>query len=128
MNHVKINLGGREHFLLFNGYAMFQIQERFETESKMLEQISARTAAGFDSLCDVLLLLMEQGELARRYEGHEPCKLPDKEELQVIISPLECVEMQKAVLKTILAGIGREVEEAEKDLGLAELEQKKTNP
>ena len=33
--------------------------------------------------------------------------------------------MKKAVLKTILAGIGREVEEAEKDLGLAELEQKK---
>lgn len=125
MNGTSIELGGRKYALLFNGYAMFAERDMFG-EAGMLELIQANTAEGFEALCKAVALLAEQGELVRRYEGHEPDELLTLERIRVLATPLDVPALRMAVINAMVKGYGREVEDEEKDLGLTELEQKKT--
>lgn len=125
INGIDIELGGQEYALLFNGYAMFAEKELFG-DVGMLEQIQANTADGFEALCKAVALLAEQGELARRYEGHEPEEILTLERIRVLATPLDVPALRMAVINAMVRGYGREIEPDEKDLGLTELEQKKT--
>ncbi len=124
MNSVKIAFGGKEYTLLHNGYAMFQLRELFGED--LMEQMYESTPEGFETLCKVAEVLSEQGELARRYEGMDSHDTLKAERLKIMASPLEAAQIRNDVVKTILKGFGREIEDEEKDLALAELEQKKT--
>lgn len=125
MNETKVKVCGKEYHLLFNGYAMFAAQEMFGARP-IGEIVQDTTAEGFINLCHVFCLLAEQGELSRRYEGCDRADTPKEELLQVQAMPYDVIEMRQGVLQALMRGYKREIEEEETDLGLAELQKKRT--
>lgn len=123
MNQVEITFGGKQYSLLFNGYALFAEREMFGDKG-MVEEIQQNTAAGLEALCKAVCMLAEQGELARRYEGFEPQETLSVDQVRVLATPMDLLMLRTAVVRAVVKGYGREVEEEEKDLGLAELEKK----
>lgn len=128
MKAVKITLAGVTLSLAFNGEAMFQIRDDFGSVSALLEMVGQDTREGFAATCRAVALLAEQGELARRFYGYEPERIVTAEEIERLTMPSDMVEMRRAIPQAISLGFGREVqpENNEIDLGLAELNQKKT--
>lgn len=124
MNRVNVMFGGEEYSLLFNGFAMFAEKEIFGQESNIAVDCQKPGVEGFKVLCKAVSLLSEQGELARRYEGQESRKTLTEEQIAVTASPLDIIRLRTALVKAVLKGYEREIEEGEKDLGLAELEKK----
>lgn len=127
MNGVEAAFQGHTYHLLFNGHAMFAVQELFG-ERELSDVIFTQTAEGLDALVTVFCMLAEQGELARRYEGYDAGGLPDAEQLRLAVMPADLPGLRGAVMKAILKGYGREIEEEETDLGLAELQKKRKAP
>lgn len=123
MNDVEAVFQGETYHLLFNGNAMFSVQELFG-DAEMTEAIFAPTVDGMDALAKAFCLLAEQGELARRYDGYDAKDIPDAERVRLMARPVDLPGLRAAVMKAILKGYGREVEEAETDIGLAELQKK----
>lgn len=125
MNEVKVTVCGTEYHLLFNGYAMFAAQDMFK-DRQLGEIVQDNTAEGFVNLCRVFCLLAEQGELARRYEGYDKGETPDEERLRASVMPYDVIAMRQSVLEALMRGYKRDVPEEETDLGLAELQKKRT--
>lgn len=129
MKAVKINLAGRERYLVFTVEAMFQIQEEFGGTRELMEAIQGNGREGFAAACRAAAILSEQGELARRAMGYDPVPVTDAATIGTTMSPCEITALKMAVPSAISLGFGREIEadSGEVDMGLAELnEQKKT--
>lgn len=127
MKSVKISLGGESYYLTFNGAALFDIEERFGGSTKLLDELNAGRE-GFDKLCQATAILAEQGELVRRHFGYEPGSILTEETVKALATPKDIVLLKQAVINAVMQGYGREVtnDQEEVDLGLAELQQKKT--
>lgn len=125
MNDVSVKVCGKEYHLLFNGYAMFAAQEVFGDKNPS-DVVYENTADGFVDLCRVFCILAEQGELSRRYEGHDKSEVPDEGMLRVKTAPYDVIAMRQGVISAITNGYKREIVEDETDLGLAELQKKRT--
>ena len=104
---------------------MFAAQDMFENR-QLGEIVQDNTAEGFVNLCRVFCLLAEQGELARRYEGYDRGETPDEERLRAAVMPYDVITMRQSVLEALMRGYKRDVPEEETDLGLAELQKKRT--
>lgn len=127
MKAVKITLAGQAYYLAFNGSAMFAFEDAFGGVNAYLEKAGDLGRAGFEAVCRAAALLAEQGELARRAMGYDRGPIPAAEQIMACAAPADLVTLRQAALNAILAGFGREVEgEEDVDLGLLELEQKKT--
>ena len=127
MRAVPYTLGGETYYLAFNGAAMFAFEDAFGGSSAYLEQAGAAGRAGFEAVCRAAAILAEQGELARRALGYDRGHIPTAEQILAWAAPLDTARLRQAVLNAIVAGYGRQVEGGEDaDLGLMELEQKKT--
>lgn len=129
MKAVKLNLGGKVHYLAFNGEAMFAIQDTYGSAEALLEAIAPNTKESFSALCTAIAILAEQGELARRDLSYTAERLFTAEEFQRLAMPPDIVAMKQAIPQTITLGFGREVapENDEVDLVLAEINQKKND-
>lgn len=125
MNDVAVCFQGREYHLLFNGNAMFAEKELFGKQGGIAQAISQDGVEGVRQLAEAFCLLAGQGELARRYEGHETQPVPNPEAVAVHALPVDLPAMRGAVMRAILKGYGREIEEDEIDLGLAEVQKKR---
>lgn len=122
---VKLNL-------YMNGSAMFEIQaldETSEDQRDALDRMMDNTAEGFTLLCRIAQILATQGELCRRYLQHSPRRIPDAQELLVLLSPVQMMALRATVIRAINAGYtqGDSEDSGDIDTGLAELE-KKTKP
>lgn len=127
MKAVKINLAGQDYYLTFNGAAMFAFEDAFGGSGEYFEKSSGMNREAFDAVCEAAAILSEQGELARRALGYDKGPIPSRELLTVCVTPADMVRLRQAVLNAVVAGFGREVEGREDtDVGLVELEQKKT--
>ena len=126
MRGVKIKLAGREIHLLFNGAAMFELKTALGGKS-VFEAIKSTDPNHFENLCKVAAVMGEQGELYRRFMGHDKQPITTFDELKIIISPAETIDVMDAILQAVTLGYTRETEdeEAEVDVGLAELNKKK---
>lgn len=115
---TEITFKDNTYHLLYNGAAMFELQD--------IDSIFEGVRKDFDVFCRVLSTLTQQGELYRRYMGHEPGKFLDADELRVAVLPYEIHELQEAAFAAIVAGLRREVEEEnkERDLSLEKLKKK----
>ena len=128
MKARRITLAGQDYYLVFNGQAMFEVEDRFGGATKLLDAVNTPGRDGFESLCGGLAILAEQGELARRALGYDKGPLPTEEHLRVVTGPAEIAPLRAALLSAILAGFGREGEsDQDVDLGLLGWEQKKTS-
>ena len=122
---VKFELNGPPFFLCFNGAAFFALQEKFG-EGFNIGTLLAESNGKYDTLCELLSLLSEQGELTRRYLGYAPADIPTPEFFAVTLSPLDALRAKKAVLDAFRLGFARDVKDAQ-GIDLYELEyQKKT--
>lgn len=129
MKTVKITTGGRERYLAFTGEAMFQIQEQFGGVRGLMEKIGPDTRESFQAVCEAAAILLEQTELARRSLGYDKGDIVSADTLKATTTPGELLILKTALTAAIELGFGRDVkpENDEIDLGLAELNQKKTN-
>lgn len=116
---TEITFKGKTYYLLYNGAAMFELQD--------MENIYKSLTSDFEAFCRIATTLSEQGELLRRYEGYDPGETLKADELRVTVLPYEMVELQQAAAKAILAGMKREVEEEKKERDLS-LEKYKKKP
>jgi len=125
MKSVKITLGGREYYLLFNGEAMFRLQDLYG-EKPIFEVLAPNDRTAFGELCKVLAILAEQGELARRQLGYDKGPMLTEEQVRALITPIEVLSLKMEVFKAVARGYGREIEDTSGavDLVLAELEKK----
>lgn len=126
---IKFEYHGNIYFFLFNGYAMFSIEDLTNGES-IFDFISKPGKEGFDNLCTVAAILSEQGKNAREYHGFPSCAYLKKEELLINCLPFEHGQLMKAVSSAILLGYGRDVKDDNEvvDLYAAEIQaQKKTD-
>lgn len=128
MKAVKINLAGCERYLAFTGYAMFQIRDDYGGANQLLDAMKEDTRESLGVICNAAAILMEQGELARRAMGYDAQPILSANVIFATIAPAEIVTLKMAIPAAISLGYGREVapENGEIDLGLAELNQKKT--
>lgn len=128
MKARRITLAGQDYYLVFNGAAMFEVEDRFGSSSILLEAIGEPGRDGFAALCGGLAILAEQGELARRALGYDKGPILAETTVSALTTPAELTPLRKALMAAIMAGYGREVEsDQDVDLGLLELEQKKTS-
>ena len=113
----------KEYYLLYNGAALFAVQDHFD--GKDLADIGqVDTREGFAELAALIAILSEQGELARRYMGHEAGEILSAEAVLTLANFADMVYLRHAVMQALLAGHQREIEGEEIDLGLIELQKK----
>jgi len=122
---VKIRFQGKGYSLLFNGAAMFAAQELFGEES-LSDAIFEGGAEAWGKVCRLLEILIEQGELARRFYGHTEQPLLAAEEIRLMAGPLEITHLRQAATDAIMKGYGREVENEDEiiDVGLLKHQKK----
>jgi hypothetical protein len=115
---TEITFKDEKYYLLYNGAALFALQD--------IPNIFEVIGKDFEVFCRVVSTLSEQGELCRRYEGHDPGAILDEETLRVTVLPYEIMELRAAATQAIIAGLSREVEEEnkERDLSLEKLKKK----
>lgn len=128
MKAVKITLGGRERYLAFTGEAMFRLRDDYGGATALLETMKEDTRESFRAACGAAAILAEQGELSRRAMGYTPEPIIDAATIEATTAPEGIAALKLAIPAAISLGYGREIapESNEVDLGLAELNQKKT--
>ena len=127
MKTIPYRLDGRTYHLCMNGAALFDIYEKFGTSGGLTDPIEGTDKAAFQATCWMLHKLSEQGELVRRYEGHDRAPYLLEGQLRAILSPADVIVARGAIKEAVAAGFRMEVEKAEPeeiDLGLMELEAK----
>lgn len=125
MGDIKIEIGGQEYYLLYNGAAMFAIDDGGNISDRLWDT----SAAGFDWICQAVAVLAEQGELARRYMGYDKGPLLTADAVKALTMPIDIIQLRQAVFRAVMAGYGREIkdDDQEIDLGLVELQKKTTS-
>ena len=123
---VSVKINGQEYDLLFNGAAMFTMQDAFGTDN-INELIDEGGALGFQRACKIAVILAEQGELLRRFMGYDPRPMLTEEETRLSVTPISIIMLKTALSKALYDGYSRNTkdENDEIDLGLAELNKKK---
>lgn len=106
MEPRKIELAGKEYYIAYNGAAMFALHD--------IKNIFETIQTDFDAFCKVVQVMTEQGELVRRYRGYDACGFVDPDELRVMATPLEVLEMKRSILQVIVDSMKREVGDAKK--------------
>lgn len=124
---VEYNFLSRSYRLMYNGAAMFALNEKFPGLEGVFETIMESTPSGTDALYDVWLILASNGEAVKKWLGYEAVPLPEKDELAAMSAVDDLARMRDAVAAAIMAGLGREYESKAKviDLGLEELEKER---
>lgn len=124
MKEITINIAGTDFYLFYNGAAMYELRDKFGTEN-VFEVIKHNNYESFSALCDVLAVMIEQGELFRRWHGYDKGRIVTSATLRVLLRPVDIPEVHQAVMAAIMEGMRNETPEDEDiDLGLQELEAK----
>nr|DAW63824.1 MAG TPA: hypothetical protein [Caudoviricetes sp.] len=127
MKAIRVEISGKAYFLVFNGAAMFAFDDEFGGYNAYFEQTKDGGRAAFGLICKAAAILSEQGELVRRELGYDNAPMLTTESALVLATPMDMIALRKAVMDAIVAGFDREVSnDGYIDLGLMELEQKKT--
>lgn len=116
---TSVMIGKEEYILLFNGYALFEIEDAIGKD--YYEKISARSAEGIEAAAKCIEILAKQGELARRAMGLKDQEFLNAKNLEFAITPQHI----NAALNAIFVGFGREIEEEDEEIDLVLLEQQK---
>lgn len=126
MRTVPFQQGGHTWHLLLNGAALFDIYEKFGSKGFVLDHIRGSGKKSFGPTCWLLAKLAEQGELLRRYQGHDKGPIPTEEQFRLSLSPLEVPRAKQAITLAVQEGFRREEGDKrnEVDKGLLELEKK----
>lgn len=123
---VMIELSGTKVPLFYNNRAMFRLQKQLGDE--WLKATDGMTEEAFRATLEVLSVLNEEGETARRRMGYDPLPMVDAAQMELDLSPADWLAAKNGISAAVMSGVEREVEPAE-DVDLVLLEyQKKTGP
>ena len=126
MKTIPYRLNGRTYHLCMNGAALFDIYQKFGTDGNITDPIEGTDKAAFQATCWMLYKLSEQGELVRRYEGHDRQPYLLEGQLRAMLSPTDVITARGAIKEAVAEGFHMEVERTEPeeiDLGLLEIAQ-----
>lgn len=119
-------------YLYCNAAAAFDIYDAFGYDKNIAELMLQPGTVGYGNTLRIAVILAEQGELYRRWEGHTPAPDLSIEELCRTLSPRDFVALKKAALEAVRLGFSPTVEDKTapkvRDKGLEELEKKKKRP
>ncbi len=121
--------GESKYWLVYTADAYFELNERYGTD--FVEKLRPASREAWDIAVGCIVILAREGELCRRYMGHDPLPFLTEEEIRRTVLPDGMANVKKAVFDTVLAGmhidVEREDEDEPMDVGLLEFE-KKTIP
>lgn len=123
-------LKNETYYLLFNGIALFALQDKFGTIDAIMDFLNSELNEEYiNNLIDVAIILSEQGELARREIHLEPKEILSKDNFgnMTFIMPIDIMMLRNRCADAIVIGYSREVrdDDEEIDLGLLELQKKR---
>ena len=125
MKKTTFTLNEQDYTFVHNGTAMFELRDRFG-EKSVVDLLLADTKEGFDTVCVAAAVLSEQGELVRRYEGHDSGPVLSEDTVRMLATPIDLMKLRLALLEAISTSYGRDITPTgDVDLGLAELNKKK---
>ena len=125
MKTTEVNFYGRTCHLRLTAAALYDIYERFGKDHGAFENIDGSDKATFDAACWYFAKFAEQGELSRRWEGHEAQPIITEDEVRVLMTPGDLPVVKTALVRTMQRGFACEVEDDEPiDVGLLELQKK----
>ena len=78
----------------------------------------------FELFTEIVEILNYSGELLRKSRGLDDGESLSAARIRAALSPKDLLTLKKAAMDTIIAGLGREENNSEVDMGLAELEKK----
>ena len=124
---IYANIKGEKRPLNYSIAVMFEVLERYGNINAALNIIAADGPESFEAVRWLAVCMANDAELCRREEGYDAEPMLKEEELTLRMRPTDFNELRDAVVEAITLGYTREIvyEEAEVDLGLAELNAKK---
>lgn len=125
--YTDFRWNGQEYWLKYNFEAMKTLEEKLP-EVDYIKEIVGNYAENVDLVCTVAAELMAQGENIRRNWGYPVRRIPTSEDLKLISTPSDLVELVVALIKELIHGSGRTDavdSAAEYDPWLEESEKKK---
>ena len=128
MKTVEFIWDGKPLYLMLNGTALFDILDQYGSRAEILELIEGNDKKSYLNTCWILSKLAEQGELARRFLGHDHATYPTPERLAALMMPLEVPKARRAITRAVQLGFGMQHpaddEQDYVDIGLMELQKK----
>ena len=126
MKTLEYTLNGQTYHLCLNGAALFDIYEKYGSKGFVTDHIKGTGKKSFSATCWMLAKLAEQGELVRRYQGHDRGEIPTEQMLQVMLRPSDVAAAKVAIRYAVVLGFAREEEDEDQeiDMGLIELQKK----
>lgn len=114
-------IGNQYYYLVFNGYAYFELQERFGAQFAT-HFLSADVGPDiFADVADAVVILARQGELARRAHGLDERPFLERQGLEYAVTPLTRAD----VFQAIALGFEREIKDENEEIDLILLEKQK---
>lgn len=125
---IKTLINGEERDLNYSIEVMFKMTDKFKDVQNALEAINDNNKKGFEAVRWFAVEMANDAELCRKEAGYEPRKMLKESDISARMKPLEFVQLRENVVAAIVAGYVREEkdEDEETDLGLMELQSKKT--
>lgn len=127
---ISVNFNGKTYYLNYSMAVMFDVTEKYGDVQALLSSIQKGGKEEFDNVRWLFARLAEDGELCRREAGYDKQEFIKPEEITLRMKPYEYAEIVQGIIDAVTYGFYREVEnvneDSEIDIGLAELNQKKT--
>ena len=111
MKHIDFELNGDVYALSFTTEALFTVYDKFGYTSDILGTTKALepSVEGWKNCCWLAALMASQGELQRRYLGHEPRKMITVEDLRLSVMPADAIRLRQAVRDAMEQGFQRDI-------------------
>lgn len=124
----QVEIDGQPVFLAYTVRAMLDINRLLKQEDgeakELVQVVLGDDPADYELFFDIVEILNSAAAALRQSRGFEVDKVRTAEDIINTASPKEYIELKKACMDAILAGLGREEDNSEADMGLAELEKK----
>lgn len=126
-----ITVRGRQYHLAYTVKCMVEVEDFLcqSGDKQDLIEVLSNPVEHFELFCKILTEMAKAGEILNRIENLEKGEVPKNENIMLYgLMPSEIPMVSLAALDALVAGMNREHEEEEIDLGLAELEKKEKGP
>lgn len=126
MKFTKWTFDRKDYYLSYNVMAVHQIYDLGIED--LSAAISDQGAKAFEQVCRAAEIMIQQGELVRRYLGYDPGNVIAAETLMLSLSLNHDFSLRRAMMDAVLDGLRSETDERQEvDLGLLELQKKTGN-
>lgn len=126
MKFTKWTFDGKDYYLSYNVMAVHQIYDLGIED--LSAAISDRGAKSFEQVCRAAEIMIQQGELVRRYLGYDPGNVISAETLMLTLGLNHDFSLRRTMMESVLDGLRSETDERQEvDLGLLELQKKTGN-